>query len=508
MATADELKRQFEQCANELDRRAKRHRLQESYYAGTCPLPKAIERARVTRAYRMLMPLAEAGWGSLVVDSVQDRLEVAGIRSPADGEQVDESVWGCWQDNQMDAESKLAHNASLVSGRSFALVQPVAGGPPEVTLDSSEQMVVQYREGSRRDRIGALRRWQDDDEKEYATLFRRDGIWRFKRSEERNDGGGRFKIGTEWWQPRGETLADFQLINPILRNGIGVVPAIELPVNRRLKPGSFGYARGELEHCTGLIDRINLLTFLGLVVAFWMGFPLRGVTGQRINWEFLVDDTGAPLLDSDGKQQKRAMPPFDATADTIFQMEDPDAKLAEFAAADRTNLSVLHELDQLATITKTPRHYFPMGTGMSNLSADAIRASEGGLNSKVVEHKGSLGEGWEEVLRVCGLALPDPVYLSPRAELLWRDHEARSMSERADAAIKLKDLLPRTVLWERYLNATQEDSARWEALLASDALAAIMEQAAAGAAGATPDGEAEPDGAPGPGEPAPTPATR
>jgi hypothetical protein len=94
----------------------------------------------------------------------------------------------------------------------------------------------------------------------------------------------------------------------------------------------------------GLLDRINLLTFLGLVVAFWMGFPLRGVIGDKI----LRDDDGKPL------------PPFKVAADEVFQFENPAAKLAEFKAADRGNLSIFDELAQLAYLTKTPAHYFPL----------------------------------------------------------------------------------------------------------------------------------------------------
>lgn len=483
MPTAEELVKQLNLLFPVLDKRGKLHRIQESYYSGACPLPKAVVQARVTKAYKMLMPMAEAPWGSRVVDSVQDRLEVSGIRSPDDQAAVDEALWGVWQDNQMDSESKLAHNAALISGRAFALIQPVEGKSPEISLDTAEQMIVMYREGSRRHRVAAMRRWEDEDERAYATLYRPDGVFKFVRAKDQTVGGERFKVNGEFWEPRG---ADWQVPNPL-----GVVPVVELTVNRRLKPGSFGFARGEYEHCTGLLDRINLLTFLGLVVAFWQGFPLRAVTGQRIAWDFLVDDAGEPLLDaSTGEQRKRARPPFDALADTVAQMEDPAAKLQEFTAADRANLSVIAELDQLATITGTPRHYFPMQTGMSNLSADAIRASEGSLAAKVVGHKGTLGEGHEETLRVCGLALPDPVYLSPRAELLWQDHEARSMAERADAAVKLQDILPRQVLWQRYLNATAEDTARWEALMMNDVLATLMAQANAPAAPVgPPDGQ-------------------
>lgn len=470
MATAAELKKQLAALSTELDARCKTVKTQDAYYTGACPLPKAIVQAKVTKAYRMLMPMAEAPWGSLVVDSVQDRLEVSGIRSPKGQENIDDAVWGVWQDNQMDAESKLAHSAALMAARSFALVQPMPEGPPEISLDSAEQMIVQYREGSRRHRVAAMRRWEDDNDAILATLYRPDGIFKFRKAKNERRGEGRFKIGNDWWEPRGEQPAEWQLPNPLR-----LVPVVELAVNRRLKPGSFGYARGEYEHCTGLIDRINLLTFLGLVVAFWQGFPLRGVTGQKIAWEFLKDDAGNPLIDpATNEPRKRARPPFNAMADEVFQFEDPNARVASFTAADRKNLSVMEELDQLATITKTPRHYFPMSSGMNNLSADAIRASEGGLAAKVVAHKGTLGEGWEEMLRISGLALPDPVYLSPRAALQWQDHEARSMAERADAAIKLKDILPLPVIWERYLNATQEDSTSWESMMSSDALRQLL----------------------------------
>lgn len=473
MATAMELKKQLATMMPELDRRTRAHKTQESYYTGCCPLPRAIVQAKVTKAYRMLMPISEAPWGSLVVDSVTDRLEVSGIRSAPDQTQVDEAVWGVWQDNQMDAESKLAHSAALMSGRAFALIQPVADASPEITLDGPDQMIVLYREGSRRQRLAALRRWMDDDEQVYATLYRPDGVFKFQKTDEKRRGEGRFKIDSDdWWEPRGANLADWQSGNPLK-----TVPVVELPVNRRLKPGSFGFARGEYEHCTPLIDRINLLTFLGLVVAFWQGFPIRAVVGQRIAWDFLVDDDGNAIMDTTKtppEQKKTSRPPFTAMADEVAQFEDPNTKLTQFDAADRKLLSVLEELDQLATITKTPRHYFPMSSGMSNLSADAIRASEGGLAAKVVAHKGSLGEGWEEVLRVSGLALPDPVYLSPRASLVWQDHEARSMAERADAAIKLKDILPREVLWTRYLNGTSDDVQRWNSLLANDVIGQLL----------------------------------
>lgn len=444
--TEEELRADLARLGAELDRRGRRAKALERYYEGACPMPDIVTRANITRAYRMLMPVSEAPWGSLIVDSVQDRLEIAGIRS--ESKQADDAVWRAWQENQMDSESDLAHNTGLITGRAFALVWADKAGDPEISLDGPETMVVEYEQGSRRRRRAALRRWIDDDDgRPYATLYRPDGIYKF--IGPKNSSG---QAGTQW-DMREVPGERWPLGNPL-----EVVPAVEIPLNRRLKPGSFGYARGEFEHCTGLIDRINLLTFLGLVVAFWMGFPLRGVIGDKI----LRDDQNKPL------------PPFDVHADKLFQLEDPAAKIVEFSAADRKNLAVFPELDQLAVVTKTPRHYFPLEQGMSNLSADAIRASEGGLNAKVIKHKKGVGEGWEEVLRLSGMIVGKE--LSPRAELVWKDHESRSLAERADAATKLASIqgLPWQLVAKLALNLTQDEITRAEAQAASDGIGQLV----------------------------------
>lgn len=434
----------------ELDKRCRTHGKLDPYYEGTCPLPIAVSQARLTRLYRYLMPMSEGAWGALVVDSVLDRLEPSGVRSPDEG--VDEDVWGFWQDNSLDAESKLAHNAALVDGRSHALVWSPTPGRPEVTLDDATQMIVQYAEGSRRHRVAALRRWVDD-KRILATLYRPEGIYKFQSKDEVH---AAMSYGNIEWERREMPGEAWPLPNPL-----GVVPVVELGVNRRLKPGMFGYAKGEFERHTGLIDRINLLTFLGLVVALWMGFPLRGVIGQKV----LVDDDNNPIA------------PFDSKPDSVIAIENPEAKLVQLDAADRGNLSIFGELSQLAMLTKTPRHYFPQDGGLSNISADTIRADEGALHAKVTGHKATLGEGWEEVLRLGGMMLENPVLLSPRAELQWHDHESRSLAERADAASKLKDVLPPMAVAELALNASAEQIARWEAQASSSALSTLLSAA-------------------------------
>jgi hypothetical protein len=456
--TMTELGSQADKLLRELGKRAAKSRTLNRFYDGCPPFPQAVIEAKLTKTYGKVMPIAQAPWATVPVDSVLDRLEVDGIRT--DDKAAGEALWRVWQANSMDAESKLGHTEALIDGRVFATVWRTEGtDDPEIVLDSAEQMIVQYREGSRRHRVAALRRWTDDDDHQHFTLYRPDGLYKFSAATEQTRGSGRIRAGEMWWERRDVDAEDgWPVPNPWR-----VVPVVEIAVNRRLKPGSFGYARGEFEHCTGLLSRIDLLTFIGLVVAIWMGFPLRYMTGDPIEW--LKDDQGKPL---------RPMPPFESRPDSVVQLENPEAKIGQLEAADRGNLSIFAELSQLAYVTKTPAHYFPLETGLSNLSEDAIRALEGGLHAKVTGHKASAGEGWEEVLRLAGLMLDQRVILPPTAQLTWKDHESRSMAERADAATKLKDILPWQILAEEYLNLSQDQLARASAARVDDVLATLL----------------------------------
>lgn len=463
MASIKDFGPQLTVMLKELDERAARAKKHALYLDGCSPVPQAVESARLSKAYRLLMPMANAPWASLVVDSKQDRLEVGGIRTGhADS---DRRIWReVWQANEMDAESKLGHQGVLTNGRIVATVWPDANGEPEIVLDGMDQVVVMYAEGRHRarHRIAALRRWEDDADRQNLTLYTAENVYGFQESKEQRDGGDlSVQAGGKWWEPRSLTGPDGMPVWP-LPNPWEVVPSVEILTHRRLHAGAFPYARGEFQHHVGLLDRINLLTFLGLVVAVWMGFPLRGVIGDKI------------LRDDDNN----ALPPFKSKPDEVAQFENPAAKIFQFDPADRKNLSVFDELAQLAYGTKTPAHYFPMNSGLSNISADMIRALEGGLHAEVDGiHKPFIGGGWEEVVRVGGLMLPEAVEVPREAAIVWVDKQSRSLAEMADAAAKLKDILPPVMIAEKYLGFTQEEIGRMQSAASGSAIDALLSAA-------------------------------
>ena len=433
--------------SSELDRRIKRYRQLEQYVdPDGAPIPPAIARAQVTQAYRMLMQFAQTNYARLIVRAATSRLEVGGVRSgdPA----ADRAVWGHWQENRLDADSRLAHDTALTHGRAFAIVWP-NGETPTITIEPPTTTIVEYVEGSRHERAAGLRRWMGDDKRPHATLYTPAGVFKF--SGPRNSSGS---AGTRW-EPRlveGEPW-------PLEPLAGGVVPVVEIAANRRLVTSKYGHAEGDFENVLGLLDRINVLEFLRLVIGFTSGFPIRAVIGDRI----LRDDTGKPIA------------PFKLAADVIAQFENPDVKLTELKATDLKGFgdAIDRDVETLAGITQTPSYYL-RSLPIQNVSVDAIRAAEMPLTTRVADHRPQLGEGWEETLRVSGQLAETPAVLDARAELSWVNREARTLSERADAAVKLAAVMPWPAVAELVFDATDDELNRWEAMRASDTLGGLL----------------------------------
>ncbi len=428
--------------------RARKYELIESYRKGEHPIPQIIQRAKVTRAYRMLMEFAETNYAKLIVNAAASRLQIGGLRSP--DKKVSDAAWEVWQENRMDAESKRGNDTVVAHGRTFALIWPQKGDlRPQITLEDPATVIVEYREGSLYERVAATRRWVDDDDVPHATLYTPDALYKFIGPKHSSGQGG------TRWEPRGVDGEPWPLPNKY-----GLVPAVEIATGRSQGRGRFGSACGDLEDHLSHLDRINILEFLRLVIAFTAGFPIRAVIGDKI----IKDDDGKPIA------------PFELAADIIAQFEDPKVKLQEIAATDLKAFgeALDRDVESLAGVSMTPSYYL-RSIPIQNVNADAIRASDAPLNSRVADHQPEMGEGYEEVARVAGKMLPKPVELAPSAEIRWLNRESRSLSEKADAATKLKEILPRQVIWEIVFDATQDEITRWESMEMSNALAGLLD---------------------------------
>ncbi|MFD1277453.1 phage portal protein [Streptomyces kaempferi] len=79
---------------------------------------------------------------------------------------------------------------------------------------------------------------------------------------------------------------------------------------------------------------------------------------------------------------------------------------------------------------------------MVNLSAEALAAARDGLDRKIDERESLFGEGWEQTLRLSGLASGDTrAWEDTAAQVVWRDTSARSLAQTVDALGKLVTML-------------------------------------------------------------------
>lgn len=444
MPTESELKAKLKLLGDELDKRAEKFRTLESYRSGERPVPEAVKNAKATASYRRFMSLAPTNYAQLIIRAASSRMEIGGVK--CGNEELEARAWDLWQNNRMDAEFRRATDSLLTHGRVFAIVRPGPDGP-EIILENAATVVVEYAEGSRYRRTCALRRWADDDGFDYSTLYYPDATFQFRSSRKRDEFTA--DRGREW------DLVD----GAPLDNPFGVVPAIEISTNGGLAQGRFGAAFGDYEGAVGQLERIDTLEFLRLIIAFTASFPVRVVIGDKI------------LRDDEGKQ----IAPFELGVDVVAQLENPGAKLQEFAAADLKSFgeAIDHDIEALAGVTQTPAYYL-RSVPIQNVNADAIRASDMPLNARVEDHKPFIAEGVEEVLRVA--LLMDGKILPQSASMKWVSRESRSISEKADAATKLKDILPWQAIAADVLDYTQEEVRQIEQMRASDVFTSLLSE--------------------------------
>ena len=423
----------LDRLSRELDKRRSKVELLDKYYEGEHPAPEHVRKVKLETEYRVLMRQAVSNWPRLIVDAAQERLEVQGIRFG--GRASDKAAWKVWQANSLDADAGLVQQSALTVGHAFVIVWADKDGEPTITPEHASTTIVAYREGSRRERAAALRRWQDDDDRWYATVYLPDGLYKFRAAAT----GGTPRIDA--WEEREVAGETWPLANPL-----EVVPVVEFAVNRMLKPARYGTGRGEFDDVRTIIDRINTTVFSGMLAQAYASFPIRALIGDKIR------------KNADGE----ILPPFKIAVDHLIQIENPEGKLVQL---DESNLESYIKFAEahvrhLAAITKTPPHYL-LGE-MVNISADAIRAAEAGLVSKVRGHMRSLGEAWEETMRLAFKIKNDEKRASATdAAIIWKNPEIRSDAQLADAAVKLEPIVPWQMLME-YLGYSPQEIAKAE----------------------------------------------
>lgn len=442
---------------------APRFELLESYWRGTPPLPYGNRKMR--EAYARLQRLARTNFGALISEAVLERMKPVGFRAGDDTDEYsDKEAWRWWQQNALDADAGLVHRTQVTLSRAYVIVgeDPKQDGPL-ITVEDPRQVIHESSPTNRREVQAALKTWWDDMARvQRAVVYMPDDIHYFRstrnvKPDDRNTTSEMLWAATSWEPDDGEDGES----DPVAENPLGEVPVVPF-INR---PDMHGNGLGEFEDVLDVLDRINTSILDRMVISAMQAYRQRWAKGVKTEDEN-GNDVGS----------------FDPGADLLWLVEDEQAQFGQFDATDLTPVVKAIESDvaYLGAITRTPPHY--LLAGIVNASGDALSVAETGLTSKTVERTTETGESWERVYRLA--AKQQGREIGPTCEVLWRDPQFRSLSERAAANVQLKsaDVPWRTRM--RLLDFTPTEIDRMEAERASDAAMAGMAQ---GTIGATPN---------------------
>lgn len=373
---------------------------------------------------------------SLIVDSLSERMNVKGFRM-GESPRADKDAQEIWRRNFLDADSNSAHISSFVTGLSFIVVWADASGYPVISPETSNEVAVQYKPGSRREIIAGIKKYTDDWGNDFVTLWLPDGVYRSRR-----------RSGRLWSEPERE------------KNPLGVVPIIPLENRARLRRSQ---PYSELHPIIPLQNAITKIAADAIVASEFAAYPQRILAGIEIP----VDENGNEIA------------PVRAAIDRLLLLEDKDARWGQFEAADLNNyVNLINMLVQhISTISRVPPHYFLINGGQAP-SGESIQSSEAGLVAKARERQPHYGEGWERSIRLAFKVLGDKRADAWDVEAIWSDPEYRSEGVKVDAMVKLNQLgVPRKQLWEDY-GFTPPQIERFDEMMEEEMESRLKEQRA------------------------------
>jgi len=423
------------------------------YYRGKHRLPWIHKKA--APAYRTLMAQAPSNFPALIVDSVNDRLKVEGFRFSDDS--ADKDAWDCWQANDLDVFSPMVHSQALYSGYGYASVWPgeTEDGYPSIKGESCFEVYHEATPGDIYDVRTAVKVWWSRPDMRWYGRYWKDGLYvsleaPLEASTMRDE---RSKVNAPSWQLPGPEKW-------LVMESQDIADSPFIPfVNR---PDLEGWGWGEFEDAIPLIDRINTISGQMLLAGELGAFKAKWATGIDIP------------TDDEGNETE----PFNAAIDRLVVSENENAKFGVF---DSTDLRMYQEalnqaITHLAAITRTPP--FMLLGNLTNLSAEALKATESGLVKKAAQRQVSFGESWEEVMRIA-LGRTD----EKSAETLWADPENVSESQHVDALSKLYAMgLPTEAVWESW-GASPQQIERFKQMRSEDVMQRVMLASASQAPG-------------------------
>lgn len=376
----------------------------------------------------------------LVVASLAERLFVNGFTG-ADADLAEQ----IWYANDLAVASDLAHSECLLFGRSYAVPWIGQDGRARISIESARQVSVLADPGTR-EIVSAAKRWYTQQGQGLGST--RAVLWLPDRVE-------------EYAANAGAATGGFQLAS-VTPNPIGCVPCVQFSNQSRLLTswGNRGLdeisfparlllnVSSEIQDVIPLSSAISKLCWDMMISSEYTGRPRRWASGIELVERPRVDCDGNPVLDpTTGLQIIDTVNPLAKERSRTWVSEATESKFGQLPAGDLSSFTdaVNVLVQQILAVTALTPGYLGVLSAQPP-SADALRAQELSLVSKVEQRQRMFGRSWEKTLK---LAIAIETGRDPRSvdvRVAWRPADQSSLAQASDATVKLyqSGLLPQS----------------------------------------------------------------
>jgi hypothetical protein len=418
----------FKQLFNELSNPKRRERLEllNNYMIGEAPLPRGADRAK--EAYEAFMRLARSNMARLVVSALAQRLRLTGFRSASEADETgDPELGSLWLRAGMNVVAADVHKATLGLSECYVIVGELDADTDAavVTYEDPRWMVGMPDPANTRRLIASLKiKYDPADNVDRAYVYlagkvfapgANAQIWVAERQATGKMGPVMGFDDREWsWSP--------------MRSG--ALSHDRCPVVQFENTDNMG----EFEPHTDLLDRINHQILQRMTITVMQAFRQRAVKGLPS-----VYPTGHPRAG----QEIDYGDVFVSDPAAVWHLP-PGAEMWESGIIDIRPLleAVKDDVVHLAVVTETPLYY--LMPGGENQSAEGATAQRENLVFKARERIERFTPKWLDVVALMLLqaGATDRKAIA-RLGAIWASAEMLSLAERADAAAKAANDIPR-----------------------------------------------------------------
>lgn len=357
-----------------------------------------VEKYGIAMPPKMNSLNAILGWNSIVVDTLEERLDFTGFDSPG----VDLGLNSIYEDNDLRVEQSLVHHDSLLYGTGFAVVGTGYEGEPSplITVESPNTMTASWDKRLRRC-SSAFSSYGDGTAKFYLpnqtlTLFLDNRRWVVLDRDE---------------------------------HALGRLPVVRF--DNRLRTN--GHGQSEITDAVEYLSDAAARTALRMeITSEFYSAPKEVILGG--DRDLLLDADGNPVSALSAYLGRVQQIPWNEDEDSktnpqVIQLDPADPK----PFIDQINLFGT----QLASVAGLPVSYLGLVTNMPT-SADAIKAGEIRLVKRAERRQAIFSRGWKEVAHLA-LLIRDGVVPEEfsKVSAQWVDPSTPTRAATTDAVVKL-----------------------------------------------------------------------